>query len=295
MTGGSTLTGRCLFRMVAALALVTVPVPGGPSLRGEDDTVVDAAAQRAQEQGQQQQQVVLDQQMSGMFFPVEGNAEKSRQQCLDRLLLQVSAVDEICGLTAEQGRKCEAAAKLDAARAMDEIEAVRQRYSGRTLDLQIPAGQAEWQRFHQDAQAVQAKLQDAGGETSLLRKVIPGILDDEQRSDWRRESDLRAQYQWRSVVDAGMVQLDVALGLTSEQHEAILGLLMEKPLRINQAKIWMHGNNFSPFVCRYGLAQLDQAKLKDIVNERQWKMLGQFIEQGKGMKEHLKQQKIILE
>ena len=281
--------------MVAALALVTVPVPGGPSLRGEDDTVVDAAAQRAQEQGQQQQQVVLDQQMSGMFFPVEGNAEKSRQQCLDRLLLQVSAVDEICGLTAEQGRKCEAAAKLDAARAMDEIEAVRQRYSGRTLDLQNPAGQAEWQRFHQDARAVQAKLQDAGGETSLLRKVIPGILDDEQRSDWRRESDLRTQYQWRSVVDAGMVQLDVALGLTSEQHEAILGLLMEKPLRINQAKIWMHGNQFPPYVCRYGLAQLDQAKLKALVNERQWKMLGQFIEQGKGMSVHLKQQKIILE
>lgn len=295
MTGGSTLTGRCLFRMVAALAIVTVPVPSGPSLRGEDDTVVDAAAKRAQEQGQQQQQVVLDPQMSGMFFPVEGNAEKSRQQCLDRLLLQVSAVDEICGLTAEQGRKCEAAAKLDAARAMDEIEAVRQRYSGRTLDLQNPAGQAEWQRFHQDAQAVQAKLQDAGGETSLLRKVIPGILDDEQRSDWRRESDLRAQYQWRGVVDAGMVPLDVALGLTSEQYEAILGLLMEKPLRINQAKIWMHGNQFPPFVCRYGLAQLDQAKLKAIVNERQWKMLGQFIEQGKGMKEHLKQQKMILE
>jgi hypothetical protein len=289
------MTGRGLFRMVAAMALVAVPVPGGPSLRGEDDTVVDAAAKRAQEQGQQQQQVVLDQQMNGMFFQVEGNAEKSRQQCLDRLLLQVSALDEICGLTAEQRRKCEVAAKLDVARAMDEIEAVRQRYSGRTVDLQNPAGQAEWQRFHQDAQAVQAKLQDAGGETSLLRKVIAGILDDEQRLDWRRESDLRAQYQWRGVVEAGMVQLDVALGLTSEQHEAIIELLMEKPLRINQAKIWTHGNHFPPFVCRYGLAKVNQAKLKAIVNERQWKMLGQFIEQGKGMSEHLKQQKMILE
>ena len=265
------MTGRGFFRMVAAMTLVTAPLPNGPSLRGEDDTVVDAAAMRAQEQGQQQQQVVLDQQMNGMFYPVEGNAEKSRQQCLDRLLLQVSAVEEICGLTPEQRRKCEAAAKLDVARAMDEIETVRQRHSGRTVDLQNPAGQAEWQRFHQDAQAVQSKLQDVGGETSLLRKVIAGILDDEQRSDWRRESDQRTQYQWRSVVDAGMVQLDVALGLTSAQHEAIIELLMEKPLRINQAK------------------------LKALVNERQWKMLGQFIEQGKGMSEHLKQQKMILE
>ena len=161
MTGGSTMTGRGVFRMVAALVLVTVPVLSGPSLRGEDDTVIDAAAQRAQ--GQQHQQIDLDQQMNGMFFPVEGNAEKSRQQCLDRLLLQVSALDEICGLKAEQRRKCEVAAKLDVARAIDEIEAVRQRYSGRTIDLQNPAGQAEWQRVHQDAQAVLAKLQDAGG------------------------------------------------------------------------------------------------------------------------------------
>ena len=41
------MTGRGLFRMVAALALITMPVPGGPSLRGEDDTVVDAAAKVA--------------------------------------------------------------------------------------------------------------------------------------------------------------------------------------------------------------------------------------------------------
>jgi hypothetical protein len=281
--------------MVAALALVTVPVPGGPSLRGEDDTVVDAAAQRAQEQGQQQHQVVLDQQMSGMFFPVEANAEKSRQQCLDRLLLQVSALDEVCGLSAEQRLKCEVAAKLDVARAMAEIETVRQRYSGRTVDLQNPAGQAEWQRFHQDAQAVQAKLQDAGGETSLLRRVIAGILDDEQRSAWGRESDLRTAYQWQAVVDAGMVQLDVALGLNAEQYEAIRGLLLEKPLRINPAKLWTHGSHFPPFVCRYGLSRVDQTRLKALVNERQRKMLGQFIEQGKGMAEHLRQQKMILE
>jgi hypothetical protein len=289
------MTGRRISGMVAAVALVAVWLPGSPSLRGEDDTVVDAAAKRLQEQSQQQQQVLLDQQMNGMFFPVEGNAEKSRQQCLDRLLLQVSALDEVCGLTAGQRLKCEAAAKLDVARAMDEIETVRQRYSGRIVDLQNPAGQAEWQRFHQDAQAVQAKLQDAGGETSLLRRVIAGILDDEQRSDWRRESDQRTAYQWQSVVDAGMVQLDVALGLTAEQHEAIHAMLSEKPLRINPAKIWMHGSHFPPFICRYGLARLDQARLKALVSERQWTMLGQFIEQGKGMAEHLKQQKMILE
>lgn len=279
--------------MIAALVLVVVPLSGGASVHGEDDTVVDAAAKRGHEQGPQQ--VVLDQQMNGMLFPVEGNAEKSRQQCFDRLLLQVSALDEVCGLSARQRLKCEAAAKLDVVRTMGEIEAVRRRYSGRTVDLQNPADQADWQRFQQDAQAVQARLQDAGGEASLLRRVFVGILDDEQLSAWRRESELRMRYQWQSVVDAGMAQLDVALGLTSEQNEAIRGLLMEKPLRINPMKIRMHGNHFAPFVCRYGLARLDQVKLKSMVNERQWKTLSQLIEQGKGMAQHLRQQKMILE
>lgn len=284
-------------RFVAVLAILAVPLLGGSFLRGEDDTVVDAAAKKAGDAASSPQVLVLDQQMDSMFFQGRGNSEQARQQCLGRLLLEVSALDGICGLSAEQRAKCEAAARLDVARAMDDIETVRRRYAGRTIDLQNPAGQAELQRFSKDGQAVLAKLQDVRGETGLLARVIAGILDDTQRSAWRRDSELREQSRWQSVVDAGMSQLDVALGLTSAQHEAIRGMLMEKPLRINHAKIWMQGNgsHFAPFVCRYALTQLDQAKLKARLNERQWKTLGQFIDQGRGMATHLKQQKMILE
>lgn len=282
---------------VAAIVALVVPMLGGPFLRGEDDTVIDAAAKKASEAGASAQLLVLDQQMDGMFFQGRGNAEQARQQCLDRLLLEVSALDGICRLSAEQRAKCETAARLDVARAMDEIEAVRRRYAGRTVDLQTPAGQTELQRLSKDGQAVLAKLQDIGGDTSLLVRVIAGVLDDMQRSAWQRESALREQSRWRSVVDAGMSQLDVAIGLTSTQHDAIRGMLMDKPLRINHAKIWMQGNgsHFAPFVCRYGLTQLDQDQLKALLNERQWKTLRQFIDQGRGMATHLKQQKMILE
>ena len=249
---------------------------------------------RKQEQVQPQH-IVIDQQMNGMFFPADGNAENWRQQCLDRLLLNVSALDEVCGLSAAQRLKCEAAAKLDVARAMNEIEVVRQRFSGRTVDLQNPADQAEWHQFLQHAQAVQSKLQDVGGETSLLSLVIAGILDDQQRSAWQREAEQRTKYQWQGVVDAGLDQLDLCLGLTAEQYDAIRALRLEKPLRMNPTKIWMHGIHFPPFVCCYGLSRLDQTKLKALVNERQWKILVQFIEQGKGMAQQLKQQKMIQE
>jgi hypothetical protein len=289
------MSARLLCAGFMACVLVAAPPAGPRMLRGEDDTVVDAASLRAREQPQQHQQIALDQQMNGMFFQHDGTPEKSRELALGRLMLEVAALEDSVGITDSQREKCAAAARLDVARTMDEIETVRRRYAGRTVDLQNQAGQAEWQRFHQDAQAVQTKLQDLAGDMSLLRRVIAGMLDDEQRTVWRRESDLRSRYQWSSVVDAGLVQLDVALGLTAEQYDAIRGLLLEKPLRINQAKVWMHGNHFPPYVCRYGLSRLDQARLKSLMNERQWKTLNQFIEQGRGMAQHLKQQKMVLE
>jgi hypothetical protein len=290
------MSGRAVVVGLAALALVAVPPAHVPSLRGEDDTVVDAATQRAREQPQQHQ-VLLDQQMNAMFFQNAGTAEQSRQQRLARLMLEVETLESCVGLTPRQRAKCETAAKLDMERVMDEIETVRRRYTGRTIDLQNQAGQAELQRFRQDAQGVQMKLQDLAGETSLLRRVIAGVLDDEQRAAWQRESDLRAEYQGRCVVDSGMAQLDVALGLTTQQHEAIRGLLLEKPLRINPRKLWSYWHISSLIFCD-GLARLDQARLKGLVNERQWKTLGQFIDQidqNPGMVQHLKEQQVILE
>lgn len=288
--GGSWKTCRSV-----GLALLPALVCGGPWIRGEDDTVVDDAARRAGEQAQQPQQVVLDQQMNGMFFAPSGNEEQAVQQCLGRLLLEVSALDEVCGLSDRQRLKCETAARLDVARAMDDIDSVRRRYAGQALDLQDPAGQQEWQRFMQDAQTMQAKLQDVGGGKSLMTKVIAGVLDDVQQVAWRRESELRKRYQWQSVVDAGMAQIDIALGLSSEQHEAMRGMLMEKPLRINPSRLRMHGNHFAPFVCKYALSRLDQERLAALINERQQKTLRQFIDQGKGMAAHLKQQQMIFE
>ena len=277
------------------LAVLVVLVLGGSWLHGEDDTVVDDAARRAGEQVQQPQQVMLEQQMNGMFFAPSGNEEKAVQQCLGRLLLEVSALDEVCGLSDRQRLKCETAARLDVAQAMDDIDSVRRRYAGRTINLQDPAGQQEWQRFLQEAQAMQAKLQDVGGETSLMTRVIAGVLDDTQRSTWRRESELRKRYQWQSVIDAGMAQIDIALGLSSEQHDAMHAILMEKPLRINPVRLRMHGNHFAPFVCKYALSRIDQKRLAALINERQQKTLRQFIDQGKGMAVHLKQQQILFE
>jgi len=280
---------------VTLLMMLSLFLCGCPPLHGEDDTVVDAASRQKTGQRQQLQQIELDQQMNSMLFQGMGNPKLARQKFIDRLLLEVSGVDEICGLTDQQRLKCETAARLDVARMMDDVDVVRRRYAGRTIDLNSPADQAEWNRFHRDVTVVQAKLTGEGDATSLLERVIAGVLDDTQRSVWERESELRRQYQWQSVVETGLTQLDLALGLTAEQHDAIRGMLMEQPLRMNGGMVWGQQNHIEPYICKYALSRLDRSRLDALVSKRQRKMLGQFIDQGQGMADYLKQRKLILE
>jgi hypothetical protein len=175
---------------VAVLAVMMVLLFGGPVLRGEDDTVVDAAAKKASEAGMAAQLLMLDQQMDGMFFQGLGDAEQARHQWLGRLLLEVSALDAICRLSAAQRAKCETAARLDVASVMDEIEAVRRRYAGRTIDLQNLAGQEEFQRFSREAQAVQARLRGRTSAPSAHGKAFLAPLSWTGISPKRPVSDM---------------------------------------------------------------------------------------------------------
>ena len=140
-----------------------------------------------------------------------------------------------------------------------------------------------WERVPERLEAVQQRI------------ALARFPDDGQRADWRREVELRRRHQWQNVVDAGMSQFDTALGLTTAQHEAVEKLLMDKPLRVNDAKVRLHGGHFAPFICKYALSKLDQQQLKTLVTDRQWKTLGTFVEQGRAIAAHLKQQKMIVE
>lgn len=264
-----------------------------PRAAADDDTVVASGAQAAARVVENR--IDLDQQLSGMLFQPAGDVEAVRQRIEERLALEVAALDQVAELTAAQKRACETAASLDVARLFEAVEGVRDRYAGRMIDLQDPQGQEEWQRFIPEVQALQARLQDADGDDKLLVRLIPAVLDAVQQEAWRQELEARSRWQWSSVVEAGMAQFDAALGLTSEQHDAIRRLLLERPVRVSAPRLRQHGGHFIPFVCRYALSQVDRKRLEACVSPRQWKSLAEAIEQGRGMVQHLKQTKIILE
>lgn len=279
-------------RMHAVVVVITSVVAAGRMAHAADDVVVTAVTAPATAPGQQ---ISLDQQMQGMLAGLGANEERWREQVHAKAMLLVSAVDAACGLTDAQRKKLEIAARVDSGPAWDEVEVIRSRYAGRTIDLQKQENHAEWNRFHQDMSRLQGML--AGGESDppLLRATIGTILGEDQRSRWERQSAERERLQWLAVVDEAMASFDVQFGLTTRQHDALHGLLVEQGVRIDPRKAWQHGPQWLAMICGHVLGRVDEGRLKAIVSERQWPILAAVIQQSRGMGDHLKQQKIILD
>lgn len=286
--------GRCRRSMPVSIAVWLVAIA---PLQAADDAVVNDDPQLGRPDVQQHS-IVLDQQISGMLFGQHGgNEEAAIKQLSSRARLQLAGVDAVCGLTERQQRKGEAAVALVVAETVSEVEAVRRRYEGRILDMQQQEAQAEWQRLNQEIMKLRPKILGAGGGGELLSGVIATMLDDRQRLVWQREMDARDEACWRRVVGEGLATLDLQLGLTTAQREAIAALLDEKPLRFdeNTGSANFGHPGFGSIVCRYALSLVDQQRLRKIVDDRQWTVLSQVMAQGKAMAAHLKQQKIIID
>jgi hypothetical protein len=267
------------------------------TLQAADDTVVNDDPQLGRPDVRQHS-IVLDQQITGMLFgQFGGNEEAAIKRLSSRARLQLAGVDTLCGLTERQRRKGEAAIALAVAEIVTEVEAVRRRYEGRILDMQQPEAQAEWQRVNQEIVKLRPKIQGVVGGGELLSGVIATMLDDRQRLVWQREMEARDEACWRRVVGEGLATLDLQLGLTAAQRDAIAALLDEKPLRFdeNTGSLSFGHSGFGSIVCRYALSLLDQQRLRKVVDDRQWAVLSQVMAQGKAMAAHLKQQKIILD
>ena len=279
--------------MRPALVLIVVAiVAAGRMADAADDVVVAGGAAPTPTPGQQ---ISLDQQMQGMLGGRGVSEARWREQVHARAMLLVLAVDAACDLTEAQQKKLDIAAQLDGGPAWDEVEAIRSRYAGRTIDLQKQENHAEWNRFHQDMRRLQEML--AGGEADppLLRATIGTILDEDQRSRWERQSAERERVQWLAVVDEAMASFDLQFGLTSRQHDALRGLLVEKGVRIDPRKAWQNGPQWLAMICGHVLGQIGEGRLKAVVSERQWPILAAVVQQGRAMGRHLKQQKIILD
>ena len=217
----------------------------------------------------------------------EGSLQKLasvRQQAI----MRADSIDAVCSLSAEQKAKLVLAIDADIQRLADEIDAVRRTYVGVRVNMQDAAGQQQWQLVHQNAQQCRQWVERACEEGSIFTKTLQQTLDREQGDKWAADRLAGRENRWQDMVASSLLHLDDMLGLLQGQHEAIEKLLLEKtpPLRMDSVDMARQRgvmNNWHMVLC-WMLFEVDSNRLKAAVNERQWKVLSQLVQQGKHMR-----------
>jgi hypothetical protein len=151
-----------------------------------------------------------------------------------RLEARIKMVDRIVRLDAKQRKKLEIAAQSDLRRLAATVAEARAKYVGKTLKLDPrngfgPEAQRAIQDVQQDATRCRELIGQAAGAGSLLAKVVPDTLDEEQAAKYQAVMDGRRDCRWQSAVAAVLAQLDETLGFTQRQHDALTAALLAAP------------------------------------------------------------------
>jgi hypothetical protein len=138
------------------------------------------------------------------------------------------------GLDAKQRQKLEIAAQSDLRRLAATVAEARAKYVGKALKLDPgngfgPEVQRAIQDLQQDATLCRELIAQAAGAGSLLAKVVPDTLDDEQATKYQAVMDGRRDCRWQAAVATVLARLDETLGFTQRQHDALAAALLAAP------------------------------------------------------------------
>lgn len=208
---------------------------------------------------------------------------------------RIERIGSACGLSDAQRKRLELAVESDARRFAADIDATRDRYRGRQVNMNDPIGQKEWHAFQQDVQRCRERLRQLFDSGSLLVTSLGTTLDDRQLARLREEQSARRAYQWKALVAEALVRLDDTLALNEEQHDAIEKLLLarEPALRNELAQNALADMNLRRNLVLMVLADVDAKELRATVSERQWRTLGGLTAQGRAMKSWIEQQGVL--
>ena len=207
------------------------------------------------------------------MFQGVGNAGAGRERIKVRLNLQLDELDRVCGLTEAQKQKLALAALGDTKRFFDEVEEVRKKF------LEVRNDQNAFQQIWKDIQPLQLKF--AAGlfaDKSFYAKTLHKTLNAEQAAKYRAVSDERRRFRYRASVEAAMAMLENAVPLRHEQHEALVGILLDK----TQPPATF--GSYDYYLVMYRLASLPEKDVRATLDDRQWKLMQQQFQQARAMR-----------
>lgn len=226
--------------------------------------------------------VMNDENFEANVFQPSGNARQARISIENKLKLQLNEINRICQLDESQIQKLKLAASVDVKRFFDDVDVVRKKFKSGKHD------QAAWNQVWQEIHPLQTKMA-AGlfGEASFFFKSIRKTLSEEQYAKYDAVVTERRRFRYKCSIETSMVQFEDIVPLNHSQHEAIVRLLEEEtepPLVFGQ---------YDHQAVMYQFSQIPEAKLKSILDERQWNLAQVQIVQNRGMEHFLIQNGIV--
>jgi hypothetical protein len=216
------------------------------------------------------------------IFQGSGSAAAGHARLKSHLKLKLDELARVCNLTPAQHQKLSLAGHGDMKRFFDQVEVVRKKF------LEVRNDQHRFNQIWQEISPLQQK-QAAGlfNDSSMFAKTLRRTLADDQQAKYQAVVDERRRFRYRAMIEVWLVSLESSVALRHDQHEAILKLLIEEtqpPLVFGQ---------YDSHYVMYALSKLPAQKLKPIVDDRQWQLLQQQMQQGRGMEGFMAQNGII--
>ena len=205
----------------------------------------------------------------------------SGREHLDSLLmLNLNQVEQSCKLSEAQKKKLLLAGRGDIKHFLDRVAEARKVFDRFRLD-QNKVGE-----IVQETQPLAATL-NAGlfGQGSFFAKTVGATLTPEQANHFKESIRERNRFRYRAKVRLAVTNLDNALGLTADQRQRLIDLVLqettppEKPVPNGQ---------YESYVVLYKISQVPEAKVRSILDNAQWQALNQQLQQARGMEQFLR-------
>ncbi len=215
-------------------------------------------------------------------FQGNNNAAAGKARIESSVKMKLAELRRVCELTDAQAKKLSLAAKGDMRQFFEDVEVVRRKF------LKVRNDQNAFNQIWQEISPLQQK-QAAGlfGDSSFFAKTVRNTLTREQHAKYQVVLDDRRRFRYQAAAEVALHTLSNSIALSHDQHEAIFKLIIEEtqpPLTFGQ---------YDQYFVFYSLAKLPNAKLKPLLDDRQWKLLQPQLQQGRAMEANLMQQGMI--
>ncbi|MGC8639089.1 MAG: hypothetical protein ACP5XB_04340 [Isosphaeraceae bacterium] len=251
-------------------------------VQAEPDDPLDVKEEEVAAQPMQQGFVLSDQQFDLWVFGGRGTSRVGRNNLDNQLTLQVADVARVCGLTEFQKKKLLLAGHGDIKRFFEKVDEKRKKFD------KLKTDRNKINEIYQELQPLQQMIH-AGlfSQGSFYAKTLKTMLSDEDREKYQELFRQKNRFRYRAKIELVVAQLDQSVGFRALQRQRLIELLLSEtqpPDRYGQ---------YDYYVVLYQAASIPADRLKSLFNDRQWALLQQSLNQGRGIERFLRAQGLL--